>query len=245
MNGTKASIQTLVAGINAAIKDVHPSVQIFVAPPFPYLDLVRSTIAARVQVSGQNCHSQSSGAFTGEVSPLMLKDVGCTHVLLGHSERRSHGKEDIQMVGSKVKPALSADLNVVFCCGESLSERQAGDTDRIVIAQLQPLSGLTDGEWQRVVIAYEPVWAIGTGVVATPEQAQAAHASIRSWLGTLSSKQAASTPILYGGSVNSKNAQALAALHDVDGFLVGGASLQAAEFGQICSQGNAKAGTTK
>jgi len=188
---------------------------------------VHAALNGRIAVAAQNCHATPSGAFTGEVSWAMIKDIGLQWVILGHSERRSNGKEDVATCGAKARAALDGGLSVVFCCGETLQERQAGRTEAVVLEQLAPLEALSAEQWERVVIAYEPVWAIGTGVVATPEQAQEQHAVIRRWL---AARSASHVRLQYGGSVNAKNAATLAQQPDIDGFLVGGASLQAADF---------------
>eukprot|EP01127_Copromyxa_protea_P008021 TRINITY_DN1826_c0_g1_i1.p1 TRINITY_DN1826_c0_g1~~TRINITY_DN1826_c0_g1_i1.p1 ORF type:complete len:168 (-),score=38.69 TRINITY_DN1826_c0_g1_i1:37-540(-) len=159
----------------------------------------------------------------------MIKDLGLEWVILGHSERRSIFGESNELIGQKTEAALKVGLNVVFCVGESLEQRETDKTDEIVQAQLQPLVGKVD--WSKIVIAYEPVWAIGTGKVATPEQAQDTHNSIRKWLQeNVSEEVAASTRIIYGGSVNASNCKDLATRPDIDGFLVGGASLQVESF---------------
>jgi len=241
MNGTTKTVDALVSGLNAGAGEIPASVDVFVAPPFVYLHAVKATLNGRIAVAAQNCHAAASGAFTGEIAVPMLQDLGVATVVLGHSERRAYGKEEVALVGQKALAALAAGLRVIFCCGETLAERQAGRTDAVVLEQLAPLAGLNAEQWAHLVIAYEPVWAIGTGVVATPEQAQEAHASIRRWLHSLAAGEAAAkTTIQYGGSVNAKNCEALASLQDVDGFLVGGASLQVADFLTICKSGRLK-----
>jgi len=241
MNGTTKTIEALVSGLNAGASELPTGVDVFVAPPSVFLAQVKAALHAPMAVAAQNCHQAASGAYTGEVSIPMLQDLSITTVLIGHSERRTHFKEDVATCGLKAQAALAAGLRVVFCCGETLAERQAGKTEAVVIEQLAPLKALEAAKWTQLIIAYEPVWAIGTGVVATPEQAQAVHASIRQWLRTLPAGEvAAHVTIQYGGSVNSKNCDALAALPDVDGFLVGGASLQAAEFLAICKSSQKK-----
>jgi triosephosphate isomerase len=204
-----------------------------VAPPFT--SLVAAVAAAKgspVAVAAQNMHSEKEGAFTGEVSPTMLKDVGVTHVILGHSERRQYFAETDQGVARKTKAALDNGLLPISCVGETLAEREAGRTMEVVGRQVDAiLDAVTADEAKKVVIAYEPVWAIGTGKVATPEQAQEVHAFIRQRIAAKHGKAVADVlRILYGGSVKPDNVKGLMALPDVDGALVGGASLKAESF---------------
>jgi triosephosphate isomerase (TIM) len=204
-----------------------------VAPPCT--SLVAVVAAARgsaVAVAAQNMHHEKEGAFTGEVSPAMVKDVGATHVILGHSERRQYFGETDEGVARKTKAALGAGLVPISCVGETLSEREAGKTMDVVKRQVDAiLDALAPEEAARIVVAYEPVWAIGTGKVATPEQAQEVHAFIRLRIGALHGKPVGEAlRILYGGSVKPDNVKALMALPDVDGALVGGASLKADSF---------------
>jgi triosephosphate isomerase (TIM) len=188
-----------------------------------------------VKVGGQNMHFAREGAFTGEVSPLMLKDAGCTHVLLGHSERRHVFGEDDELVAKKARAAVDGALIPVVCVGETLPERESGRTLEVVERQVErALRPLTADEVGRLAVAYEPVWAIGTGQVATPEQAQEVHAFIRKRVAHSHGDPAGSAVrILYGGSVKPDNIAGLMALADVDGVLVGGASLDAASFLKI------------
>ncbi|MBL8841873.1 MAG: triose-phosphate isomerase [Planctomycetes bacterium] len=211
-------------------------VEIGVAPPFPYLEAVRSLLRGTpIWVAGQNVSHEKLGAFTGEVAASMLVDVGCSHVLVGHSERRHLYGESSDLVGRKLAAALAAGLAPLLCVGETLAERQAGKTNAVVLEQLESgLKGQEEASLGRLLIAYEPVWAIGTGVNATPAQAGEVHRLIREWLGRRFSKAfAAATRILYGGSVKAENAAELLAVDDVDGALVGGASLTAASFLKI------------
>jgi len=240
MNGTKASIAALVSALNDAVRP--ESIEVFVAPPAPYLLQVLATAQPSILVSAQNCHKEAKGAFTGEVSPQMLVDIGVPYVILGHSERRNVFGESSALVAEKVKAALATGLRVVLCCGELLSDREAGKTLEVVRSQLEPvLALLSAADWMRVVIAYEPVWAIGTGVTATPQQAQETQHAIRAWLRTSAPTGVAdSLRIQYGGSVNAKNCDELAQQPDIDGFLVGGASLVASDFGAILRSGKKK-----
>ncbi|KAF9133549.1 triosephosphate isomerase [Mortierella sp. 14UC] len=235
LNGSQSSLKTLVEGLNEG--NLDSNVEIVVSPPFVYLDQVRKAVRKDVAVAGQNCYSKTSGAYTGEVAPEMLKDLGIEWVILGHSERREIFKETDEEIGVKVAHALKAGLKVMACVGEKLEEREANKTTEVVFRQLAAIAKHVS-DWTNVVVAYEPVWAIGTGKVATPDQAQEVHKAIRNWLKeNVSPEVAEATRIMYGGSVNGGNASTLAKEQDVDGFLVGGASLKP-EFVTIC---NAKA----
>ena len=190
--------------------------------------LTRDIVRKDVEVAAQNVFDRPSGAFTGEISVPQLVDCGITWVILGHSERRTILGESDETVASKSKYATDNGLSVIWCCGESLEQREAGQTVDVVTKQLEALKAKIS-DWSKIVIAYEPIWAIGTGKVATTEQAQEVHASIRSYLKSkVSEKTADETRILYGGSVNDKNCGELSKQPDIDGFLVGGASLKPA-----------------
>lgn len=204
-----------------------------VAPPFTALGaVVAAAKGSAVAVAAQNMHFEKEGAFTGEVSPAMLVDAGVTHVILGHSERRQYFAETDEAVAKKTKAALASGLLPISCVGETLGEREAGRTMEVVGRQLGAiLDAVSADEAKRVVIAYEPVWAIGTGRVATPEQAQEVHAFIRSRIAAKHGQGVADAlRVLYGGSVKPDNVRGLMALPDVDGALVGGASLKADSF---------------
>jgi triosephosphate isomerase (TIM) len=208
-------------------------VMVAVCPPFPYLTAVADVLkGTSVLLGAQNCYHEKEGAFTGEVSPPMLKDTGCAYVIIGHSERRHGLNETDEFLNKKTKAALASGLKVIFCVGELLAEREANRTEVVLDTQLtNGLNGLTADQMKQVVIAYEPVWAIGTGKVATPEQAQAAHAFVRGKIRGLFGENAANhVQIQYGGSVKPENAASLMSLPDVDGALVGGASLKADQF---------------
>ena len=181
-----------------------------------------------VSVSAQNVYDKPDGAYTGEISVSQLKDSGIHWTILGHSERRTILNETDEVVASKTKVAVDGGVSVIWCCGESLDEREAGTTVAVVEKQLAALAAKVSGaDWEKIVIAYEPIWAIGTGKVATTQQAQEVHEAIRGWLkANVSDKVAEETRILYGGSVNAKNCKELAKEKDIDGFLVGGASLK-------------------
>ncbi len=204
---------------------------VIIAPPYTHLSSV-TALVQNVKLSAQNCASETSGAFTGEVSPAMLISAGVEYVILGHSERRSYYNEDNELIGKKVKLALAEGLKPIFCCGEVLAERESGKHFDVVKEQIEVgLKGLSNEEINKVVIAYEPVWAIGTGVVASPDQAQEMHKYIRGFLvemfdGTVADDMS----ILYGGSCKPSNAEELFANPDVDGGLIGGAALKAEDF---------------
>ena len=204
---------------------------VIIAPPFIHLSKVREFIE-NVKLSAQNCASEASGAYTGEVSPEMLVSAGVEYVIIGHSERRTYYNEDNELLNRKVKLALSKGLKPIFCCGEVLEEREAGKLFDVVREQVEVgLMGITTEEMRRIIIAYEPVWAIGTGLVATPEQAQEMHKFIRDLLVEIFDEEVAENmSLLYGGSCKPSNAEELFANPDVDGGLIGGASLKAEDF---------------
>lgn len=210
-----------------------------VAPPFVYLEAAKTALAKTpIIVSAQNCWHEDKGAFTGEVSAAMLADVGLSWVILGHSERRHVNGEPADLIGKKTAAALKHGLSVILCVGELLAERQANETEKVILGQMEAVLPFVK-DWSKIVIAYEPVWAIGTGQVATPVQAQEAHAILRKWLADkISVNAAASTRILYGGSVKPDNCVELAKKPDIDGFLVGGASLVAEQFIAIVNSAN-------
>lgn len=224
MNGNKNSMKEICNVLKGAKLD--PNTEVIIGCPAPYLDYVRGLLPPSVAVSAQNCYKVEKGAFTGEISPAMIKDCGATWVILGHSERRNVFKESDELIGDKVKHALESGLNVIACIGELLEEREAGKTEEVVYRQTKALAEKIK-DWSRVVLAYEPVWAIGTGKTATPEQAQEVHAQLRQWLSkNVSPDVASKVRIQYGGSVTAANCKELAKKPDVDGFLVGGASLK-------------------
>lgn len=227
MNGTISSIKEIVNNLNNAQLD--PNVETVIAPPSLYLLLVREHLKPEIGVAAQNVFDKPNGAFTGEISVSQLEDSKIGWTILGHSERRTILGESDEVVASKTKFATDKGLGVIWCCGESLEVREAGNTVSVVTKQLEALKAQIGDNWEKVVIAYEPIWAIGTGKVATTQQAQEVHAAIRSWLKTnVNQKAADETRILYGGSVSEKNCKELAKEADIDGFLVGGASLKPA-----------------
>lgn len=194
--------------------------EVVVAPPALYVDRVAQGLKKEIKVAAQNTYVKASGAYTGEISPQMLKDMGIDWVVLGHSERREYFKESDELVGEKTAFALAAGVSVIACIGEKLDEREANITNDVVARQMKAIAEKVN-DWTNVVVAYEPVWAIGTGKVATPEQAQDVHAFLRKWLAeNVSQKAADETRILYGGSVNGGNCKELAQKPDIDGFLV-------------------------
>jgi triosephosphate isomerase len=216
-------------------------VDIVVAPVFTSLISVKGAIAgSNIMLSAQDCYWEEEGAYTGEVSPKLLKDAGCSHVIIGHSERRQFFGETDETVNKKIITAINAGLTVLFCVGETLAERESGNTFDVLNAQvINGLSGITGGQLMSIIIAYEPVWAIGTGKTATDEQAQEAHAFIRSVVSKLYNKTAGNKiRILYGGSVKPENIKGLMNQPDVDGALVGGASLKAESFSAIANFGS-------
>ncbi|KAJ1693112.1 hypothetical protein LUZ63_009810 [Rhynchospora breviuscula] len=237
-NGSKESVSKLVSDLNAAT--LESDVDVVVAPPFVYIEQVKNSLTDRIEVSAQNVWIGKGGAFTGEISAEQLLDIGCKWVILGHSERRHIIGEDDQFIGKKAAYALSQNLKVIACIGELLEEREAGKTFDVCFKQMKAFADSITN-WQDVVIAYEPVWAIGTGKVATPQQAQEVHAAVRDWLKTnISPDVASATRIIYGGSVNGGNCAELAKQEDIDGFLVGGASLKGPEFATIINSVTSK-----
>ena len=235
MHGTLPEAVALVDELIALVADVEDR-EVLVAPPFPALVAVAERIkATRFLLAGQNLHWEDKGAFTGEISAPMLRAVGCTHVIIGHSERRQLFHETDESVALKVRSALQHELTPIVCVGETLEEREDGQTLQITERQIRgALDGLGSAEVSRLVIAYEPVWAIGTGKVATPEQAQEVHAAIRGLIAKLTAENVATgVRILYGGSVKPDNVDSLMRQPDLDGALVGGASLNAKDFARI------------
>ena len=223
-----ALIDALVAGL----KDVPEGPEVVVAPPFPFLaEAVQRAKGSRIRVAAQNCHGAEQGAFTGEVSVGMLKSIGVTHCIVGHSERRQYSGETDAAVGEKVAALFDSGITPIFCCGEKKEERETGIHYDVVTSQIKGALGRFDNDLlQRVVIAYEPVWAIGTGLTATAQQAQDMHAHIRMLLHAHGAQVAENVPVLYGGSCNPKNAEELFVGEDVNGGLIGGASLVADQF---------------
>ncbi|XP_072131640.1 triosephosphate isomerase-like [Mobula birostris] len=224
MNGNKESLKELAGSLSKAT--LPPDTEVVVAPPSIYLKYIREVMDAKIGVAAQNCYKVPSGAFTGEISPAMIKDCGAAWVVLGHSERRHVFGESDELIGQKVGHALAEGLGVIACVGEKLDEREAGSTEKVVFQQTKVVAANVK-DWSKVVLAYEPVWAIGTGKTATPQQAQEIHEKMRKWLKeNVGEKVATSVRIIYGGSVTGATCKELAGMPDVDGFLVGGASLK-------------------
>jgi triosephosphate isomerase len=236
MNGDRAANEQLLLGLRAAAEDVLARVDVVVCPPYPYLAQVREHLAdTAIAWGAQNLALTASGAFTGEVSASMLADLGCRWAIVGHSERRALFGETDEAIAAKTGQCLGAGLGVIVCVGETLAERESDHTESVLARQVAAVvPTLVGADSSRVVFAYEPVWAIGTGKTASPELAQQAHAFIRARLAAGGVASAESVRILYGGSVKAANAASLFAMPDVDGGLIGGASLVAEEFLDIC-----------
>jgi len=235
MNGSSESVKQLIAGIKEGMGSVN-SAEVVVCPPAVYISRVSGAVdGSAVKVGSQNICDEDKGAFTGEISGEMLKEVGCDYAIIGHSERRALYGESDELVAKRFAAARRNGLKPIFCIGETLEERESGITNDVCSRQidaviaLEGVEALADG-----VIAYEPVWAIGTGKTATPEQAQEVHAFIRGKIARLSADVADGLRILYGGSMNPANAKELIGQPDIDGGLIGGASLKPADFLAIC-----------
>ena len=239
MNGSLESVRTLLDGIKSGVGAVQ-NAEVAVCPPYVYIPEVEKQLAGTViGWGGQDLSTESSGAFTGEVAASMLQDFSCKYVIVGHSERRTYHAESDELVAKKYAVARAAGLVPILCVGETLEEREAGITEEVVARQLdavialEGVEALNDG-----VVAYEPVWAIGTGMTATPEQAQEVHAFIRGRVAEKSADVAEGLRILYGGSMKPDNAKELIGKPDIDGGLIGGASLKAEDFLGICTAAN-------
>ncbi|HVT36508.1 MAG TPA: triose-phosphate isomerase [Nevskiaceae bacterium] len=242
MNGSSDANAKLVRDLLFDVKK-YPDVEVVVCPPMLYVESVGKLIAgSKIGLGAQTlCEQEKQGAYTGEVHGGMLKDLDCQYVIVGHSERRAYYGETDALVARKFATAQACGLKPILCIGETLAEREGNQTEAVLARQLNAvIAACGILSFKTAVIAYEPVWAIGTGKTASPEQAQAAHAHIRGLLSANDAKIAASTRILYGGSVKADNAQTLFACADVDGGLIGGASLKAAEFLAICAGAQAQ-----
>ena len=234
MNGSQKSIIQLLDELKSMMLNIDVLCTCVVLPPLIYLALVRERlINTRIQWGAQNVFSKNEGAYTGEHSASMLKDYHCRYVLVGHSERRQFFHEDVKFVAEKFHQVKDHDMIPILCIGETLEEREKGLTEQVLESQMKAIYRNPRADFQQCVIAYEPVWAIGTGQTATPDEAESVHAFIRSIVAQYSPDDAIRLPILYGGSVNEKNAQALFSMPNVDGGLVGGASLSAQQFLEI------------
>ena len=232
MNTTVPEGVKLATEVNEALKGITPKCDVVIGVPFTHLTAVKAAIDSnKLGLSAENCADKVKGAYTGEVSAAMVASTGAEYVILGHSERRAYYGETIETLTEKVKLALANGLKVIFCIGEVLEEREAGTQNEVVAAQLASVFGLTAEEWANIILAYEPVWAIGTGKTATDDQAEEMHAYIRGLIAQKYGAQVADdSTILYGGSCKPSNAKGLFAKPNVDGGLIGGASLDAASF---------------
>ena len=232
MNTTLAEGLALAKGLDEALKGKTPNCDVIIGTPFTHLASVAAAIDTnKIGVAAENCADKEKGAYTGEVSAAMVASTGAKYVILGHSERRAYYHETVEILEEKVKLALANGLTPIFCIGEVLEEREANKQNEVVAAQLASVFSLSAEDFSKVILAYEPVWAIGTGKTATPEQAEEIHAFIRSTVAEKYGKEIADNcSILYGGSCKPSNAKDLFAKPDVDGGLIGGAALKAADF---------------
>ncbi len=239
MNMTRESGLKLVTDIsNGIAASPSENVKVIIAPPYPFISMVGDLIQANqtIYLAAQNCHHEDGGAYTGEVSGTALKSCDCEYCIVGHSERRAYFGEDDELINKKVRQLLKNEIKPIYCCGETLKERENGKHFEVVGNQVsEAILGLSKEEIRQVVVAYEPVWAIGTGITATPEQAQEMHAFIREKLASVFNEESENVPILYGGSVKPSNAKELFGQADIDGGLIGGASLNADDFLQLIS----------
>ena len=245
MHGSLAMTAELISGVSDGLKQLanrQPGFDVLVCPPSPYLAVTQAAIAdSTIQLGAQNVSAEVQGAFTGEISLPMLNEFGCSYVLLGHSERRELFGETDQQIAEKFAACIASETEIipVLCIGETLKQRQSGATEQVIANQLDAVletAGING--FNKAVIAYEPVWAIGTGETATPQQAQDAHQFIRNKLAKLDSAVADKVQVLYGGSMKPGNAEELMAQTDIDGGLIGGAALDANSFAAICTAAN-------
>jgi len=234
MYKTPGQARELARAIRNGITKITLDREIVLCPPFPALYAVKEEIeGSNIGLGAQNIYPKEEGAFTGEVSPLMLQELGVSYVIIGHSERRQYFKEEDGFINQKVLIALKYGLKPILCVGETLKEREEGRTEHVIESQLRAVAEHGHHAFSNCVIAYEPVWAMGTGLPATPEQVQSVHAMIRAVIAQSSENDAKTVSLLYGGSVNEKNAEALFAMPDVDGGLIGGAALNIEDFKAI------------
>jgi triosephosphate isomerase len=242
MNGGLTANAALIAEVKSGLAAVGAGADVAVCVPAPYLAQVQAAVAGSALALGaQDVSAHASGAYTGEVAAAMLAEFGCKYVIVGHSERRAYHGEADAVVAAKALAALKAGLTPIVCVGETLAEREAGRTNEVVGAQIDAALAVLDaGDVEKIVVAYEPVWAIGTGKTATPAMAQDVHAMLRAKLAAKNAAAAAKVQILYGGSMKPDNAKELLAMSDIDGGLIGGAALKAADFLAIvqAAQGN-------
>ena len=231
MNTTVSEGVKLATEVNEALNGVDAKCEVIICVPFTHLTSCKAVCGEKLHLGAENCADQTKGAYTGEVSASMVASTGADYVILGHSERRAYYGETVEMLAEKTKLALENNLKVIFCIGEVLEEREAGKQNEVVKAQLESVFSLSAEDFGKIVLAYEPVWAIGTGKTATDEQAEEIHAYIRSLIAEKYGDQVADdTTILYGGSCKPSNAKGLFAKPNVDGGLIGGASLDAESF---------------
>ncbi len=237
MNGSVAMTDDLLTGLKEGIVQSLPDVDVVVCPPFLYIPLAVQMLAgSTIKVGAQNLDIHKPGAYTGEIAAEMLREQRCGYVIVGHSERRALYGESSDLVAQKVKAAMAAELKPIVCVGETLEERERGDTGRVVREQLMSVLDLNGVDiFPFAIVAYEPVWAIGTGRSASPDQAQEVHALIRESIAELNPGVADQTRLLYGGSVKPENAQGIFSSPDIDGGLIGGAALVASDFLSICA----------
>ncbi len=234
MNGSPAGAPALGAEVVSILGEDQNKVDVALCPPFPLLAALSGVLnGSAVALGAQDVSAHPDGAFTGEVSARLLRDLGCRWVIVGHSERRALRAESSEQVAAKAVAAVAGGLQPIICVGETLAQREAGSTESALVSQLEPLRGILSQSGTGAVLAYEPVWAIGTGRTASPEQAGEVHAFIRATLGGLGIN-VSGLRILYGGSVKPDNAAGLFAVTGIDGGLIGGASLTAADFAAIC-----------
>lgn len=240
MNTSIVEGQALASEIKNDFPQNLSHVEVIIAPPLTHLSAVKVSIqGSQIKLAAQNCHHEIQGAYTGEVSSKMLAELGVEYVILGHSERREYFGEEENLLLSKIKVALSQGLQVIYCIGEKLEAREADQQEQVVSQQLSVLSQLSEDDMKKIILAYEPVWAIGTGKTATSQQAQDMHAFIRNEVSKyFNSDVASSTTILYGGSCNAQNADELFSMPDVDGGLIGGAALKSQDFLSIINSRN-------
>lgn len=236
MNKTNAEAVEMLTELKGLVKDIK-DVKIIIGAPFTALsDAVKAVEGSQIGIAAENVYPKASGAYTGEVSPVMLKSIGVKYVIIGHSERRDYFKETNEFINEKVKAVLENGMTPILCIGEHLEDREAGKTAEVTEKQIREgLAGITPEQAENIIVAYEPVWAIGTGKTATPEVAQETHKQIREVLKDMFGKVADKMIIQYGGSMKPANASELLAQPDIDGGLIGGASLEAASFAEIVS----------
>jgi len=235
MNGNRQIANDLAVGVSAIVEGLDRSIEVLVAPPFILMAEVAGQISSNVNLASQDVSSFDNGAFTGEISADMLIDLGCGFSIVGHSERRALFGDTNDVVAAKVAKCIEKNIQPILCVGETLEERESGRMLNVVGEQLRSaLKGLNKAQLDKVIVAYEPVWAIGTGKTATPEQAQEVHEFIRSEIAAIDEAVSDAISIIYGGSVNAGNAKNLFAMADIDGGLIGGASLKLEEFEVIC-----------